>query len=314
MSDAKTKGGMGGGLVPGTYPPPKAMRPTLIGEKWAVVAGHARVATVASEIFEAGGNAIDAGVAAGLASNVVQVDMANFGGIAPILIRESRSNTAWSVAGVGRWSKSATLEKMLERHCGNLPLDGAPAIVPGAPAAWIAALSRFGTMSFEEVVRPALDLARDGFLIDQSLQTSLEITGKNFRRWPTSSDIYRPNDVPLQVGDRLKQPALARLLQRLVDAEKNSRGDRTAKLLAVHRAFYTGDVARIIANWVDAHGGFMDIEDLADFEAEIEPAPSISIRGWQFFATPSWSQGPTALAILGILSRTKGSWHEMIEA
>lgn len=314
VSDAKTKGGMGGGLVPGTYPPPKAMRPTLIGEKWAVVAGHARVATVASEIFEAGGNAIDAGVAAGLASNVVQVDMANFGGIAPILIRESRSNTAWSVAGVGRWSKSATLEKMLERHGGKLPLDGAPAIVPGAPAAWIAALSRFGTMSFEDVVRPALDLARDGFLIDQSLQTSLEITGKNFRRWPTSSDIYRPNDVPLQVGDRLKQPALARLLQRLVDAEKNSSGDRTAKLLAVHRAFYTGDVARIIANWVDAHGGFMDIEDLADFEAEIEPAPSISIRGWQFFATPSWSQGPTALAILGILSRTKGSWHEMIEA
>ncbi len=74
-SNGKGKGGMGGGLVPGTYPPPNAMRPSLVGEKWAVVAGHAKVSNVAAEIFASGGNAVDAGVAAGLASNVVQVDM-----------------------------------------------------------------------------------------------------------------------------------------------------------------------------------------------------------------------------------------------
>lgn len=314
MSEAKVKGGMGGGLVPGTYPPPNAMRPSLVGEKWAVVAGHPKVSNVAAEIFNAGGNAVDAGVAAGLASNVVQVDMANFGGIAPILIRPAGSNEVFSVAGVGRWSKSATLDSMLARHGGKLPLDGAPAIVPGAPAAWIAALAQFGTMSFAQVAAPAIKLAREGFLLDHGTSKSLEITGKNFRKWPSSLEIYRPNDIALKFGDRLIQPQLAALLERLVTSEENSSGDRKTKLDAARSTFYTGAIAEIIVEWVTTQGGFMTLEDLAEFEAEIEIAPSISYGNWRFHSTPSWSQGPVALEILGILSKTKSTWHELVEA
>lgn len=314
MSEAKVKGGMGGGLVPGTYPPPNAMRPSLVGEKWAVVAGHPKVSNVAAEIFNAGGNAVDAGVAAGLASNVVQVDMANFGGIAPILIRPAGSEEVFSVAGVGRWSKSATLDSMLARHGGKLPLDGAPAIVPGAPAAWIAALERFGTMSFAQVAAPAIKLAREGFLLDHGTSKSLEITGKNFRKWPSSLEVYRPNDIALKVGDRLIQPQLAALLERLVTSEVNSSGDRKTKLDAARSAFYTGAIAETIVEWVTTQGGFMTLEDLAEFEAEIEIAPSISYGNWRFHSTPSWSQGPVALEILGILAQTKSTWHELVEA
>jgi gamma-glutamyltranspeptidase/glutathione hydrolase len=314
VSEAKVKGGMGGGLVPGTYPPPNAMRPSLVGEKWAVVAGHPKVSNVAAEIFNAGGNAVDAGVAAGLASNVVQVDMANFGGIAPILIRPAGSDEVFSVAGVGRWSKSATLDSMLARHGGKLPLDGAPAIVPGAPAAWIAALERFGTMSFAQVAAPAIKLAREGFLLDHGTSKSLEITGKNFRKWPSSLEVYRPNDIALKVGDRLIQPQLAALLERLVTSEVNSSGDRKTKLDAARSAFYTGAIAETIVEWVTTQGGFMTLEDLAEFEAEIEIAPSISYGDWRFHSTPSWSQGPVALEILGILAQTKSTWHELIEA
>lgn len=308
------KGGMGGGLVPGTYPAPRALRPTLVGENWSVVSGHPRTALVAAEIFKAGGNAVDAGVAAGIASNVVQVDMANFGGIAPILIRESSSDIAWSVAGIGRWSKSASLEEMLRRYGGSLPLDGAPAIVPGAPAGWIAALKRFGTLSFAEVAAPAIKLAREGFLVDQALATSLAITGKNFQKWPSSAAIYLPDGKHFAVGDRIKQEKLADLLERLVHSEKISQGNRSEKLDAVHKTFYEGEVAQILVNSVTSRGGFMTLDDLAEFEAEIEVAPSIKIRDWKFFATPSWSQGPTALEILGILENTDGGWHEIIEA
>lgn len=308
------KGGMGGGLVPGTYPAPKALRPTLVGENWSVVSGHPRTALVAAEIFKAGGNAVDAGVAAGIASNVVQVDMANFGGIAPILIREGSSDIAWSVAGIGKWSKSASLEEMLRRYGGSLPLDGAPAIVPGAPAGWIAALKRFGTLSFAEVAEPAIRLAREGFLVDQSLATSLKITGKNFQKWPSSAEIYMPDGKNFEVGDRIKQEKLADLLESLVNAEKISHGNRDEKLEVVHKTFYEGEVAQILVNAVTSRGGFMTLDDLADFEAEIEVAPSIEMKDWKFFATPSWSQGPTALEILGILENTKGGWHEIIES
>lgn len=306
------QGGMGGGLVPGIYPPPRSMRPTLVGEHWAVVAGHPRVSMVAAEIFAEGGNAVDAGVAAGLASNVVQVDMANFGGIAPILIRPAGQRQCWSVAGIGRWSQTASLAAMLERHGGALPLDGAPAIVPGAPAGWLAALAEFGTMSFAQVAAPAIALARDGFLLDHALVTSLELMGPKIARWPTSAEVYRPAD--LHVGARLRQPALGALLQRLVDAEGDAEGDRVSRIRAAHEAFYRGDVAERIASWVVEHGGFMTPADLADFVAEIEPAPTLSVAGWTFASTPSWSQGPVALQILGIIERTSGSWHEIVEA
>lgn len=308
------KGGMGGGLVPGIYPPPRSMRPSLVGERWAVVAGHPKVAQVAAEIFLAGGNAVDAGVAAGLASNVVQVDMANFGGIAPILVRPAGSSSCFSVAGIGRWSRTASLSQMVDRYGGSMPLGGAPSIVPGAPAAWIASLAEFGTMSFAQVVQPAIELASDGFLLDDSLATSLRLLGQRFSRWEATSEVYRPQGADLRVGDRLRQPALAALLRSLADAESGDRGGRAQQMRAAHDAFYRGSVATRIAEWVRENGGFMSDEDLASFEAEIAPAPHIPVGEWTFFSTPSWSQGPVALEILGILSRTSGSWHDLVES
>jgi len=314
MSDSHASGGMGGGLVPGMYPPPTALRPTLVGEDWSVVAGHPLVSQIAAEIFSAGGNAVDAGVAAGIASNVVQVDMANFGGIAPILIRPPESAACYSVAGVGRWSTSASLEQLRSRYEGALPLGGAPAIVPGAPAAWLSALARFGTLSFAQVVAPALTLAYDGFLLDRATALSLELTGRGFRAWPESQAIYRPGDVPLAAGDRLRQPALGRLLERMAEADTASRGSREEGIRAAHDAFYRGEIAQQIAAWVQENGGYMTTDDLSAFEAEVEQAPTVAVGDWTFAATPSWSQGPVALEILGVLSRTGGSWHELVES
>lgn len=314
MNDAVKGSGMGGSLVPGTYPAPEAMRPTLVGENWSVVAGHPRVSMVAAEIFSAGGNAVDAGVAAGIASNVIQVDMCNFGGIAPILIRPSGSNDCFSVAGIGRWSRSASIEKLVSRYGGSLPLDGAPAIVPGAPAGWLKALEKFGTMTFAEVAAPAISIAKNGFLLDKRSAQSLEITGRGYARWPTSAAIYQPAGKPLEEGDRLRQPALAELLTLLVQAETIATGSREAKIRAAHDAFYNGPVAAEIVSWVSQQGGYLSESDLAEFEAEVELAPTVRIGDWRFASTHSWSQGPVALEILGILSRTKGSWHEIIEA
>jgi len=314
VAEKPTKGGMGGGLVPGTYPPPATSRPQLVGEKFAVVAGHPLVSMVAMSIFEAGGNAVDAGVAAGIASNVIQVDMANFGGIAPILLREAGSDQCVSIAGVGRWSESVSLDALVARHGGHLPLGGAPCIVPGAPAGWLSALSRAGTMSFAEVAQPALAYARSGFLLDQGLALSLGICSRGFDQWPSSVEVYRPGNRALQAGDRLVQPALANTLERLMEAEKHSKGSREQRIRAAHDEFYSGDIAQIISAAVEENGGFLTVDDFASFEAEVAPAPSLLVDGWRVHATPSWSQGPVALQILGIMMRTPGTWHHLIEA
>lgn len=314
MSSSTERGGMGGGLVPGTYPSPEAMRPTLVGESWAVVAGHPITAQVAASIFEAGGNAVDAGVAAGMASNVVQVDMANFGGIAPILIRPDIASPAFSVAGVGRWSRSASLEELLRLYGGALPLEGAPAIVPGAPAGWLKALREFGSMSFADVAAPAIKLAKEGFLVDRRLAESLEITGRRYAKWETSAAIYQPQGSPLSEGDRLRQVALGQLLEKLADSETAAGGSRAEGIEAAHRGFYSGEVAEIICASVTGRGGFMTLQDLADFEAEVDLAPSIDFGDWQMFATPSWSQGPVALEILGLFERSGRSLHDLVES
>ncbi len=314
MRTSAPASGMGGGLVPGTHPPPAALRPDLTGEKFAVVAGHPIASMVAHDVFAAGGNAVDAGVAAGLASNVVQVDMANFGGIAPIVVRPAGSPDVSSIAGVGRWSTSASLDDMVRRYGGSLPLDGAPAIVPGAPAAWMQALARFGTMSLAEVAAPAIELATKGFLLDAATATSLRLAAGGFGRWPSSLAVYQPNGTPMLPGERLRQPALGDTLQRLVAAEARSGGSREQGIRAAHVEFYEGDIARTLTSWVTDHGGFLTLDDLATFEADVAPAVSLTVNDWQFFSTPSWSQGPVALMILGLLSRLPTSWHHVAEA
>jgi gamma-glutamyltranspeptidase/glutathione hydrolase len=282
------------------------MRPTLVGERWGVVAGHPLVSQVAAEVLAAGGNAVDAGVAAGLATNVVQVDMANLGGIAPILIRSPDGAEAtspdgvFSLAGVGRWSSHADLADIVSRHQGRLPLGGVPSIVPAAPAAWIAALRQFGTWSFADVAAPAIELARHGFPLDERTAASLAIAAAGFRRWPSSTRVYTRSGEPLKAGDRLVQAELGDLLTYLADAEQGAA--RVDALDRVHTAFYRGEVAARICEFVQKHDGYLTSDDLAGFQADVAPAPFVGFGDWRVHATPSWSQGPVVLETLALLA------------
>jgi gamma-glutamyltranspeptidase/glutathione hydrolase len=169
-------------------------------------------------------------------------------------------------------------------------------------------------MSFAEVVAPAIKLAKEGFLLDRRSAQSLEITGRGYSLWETSAAIYQPGGKPLPEGTRLRQLALGDLLASLAEAETKAKGSREQRIRAAHESFYQGPVAAEIASWVTKQGGYLTESDLAEFEAEVEIAPTAKIGDWIFASTDSWSQGPVALEILGILSRTKGSWHEIIEA
>ena len=144
MSTSNQKGGMRihSAPLPEIFPPPESHRPTLIGEKYMVVAGHPLVAQVATRVLEKGGNAIDAGVAAGLASNVIQADMCNLGGVAPILIKIADSEDVWSISGVGVWGQGVDVARYQERHGADMP-EGAPcSVVPAAVDSWNPALKR----------------------------------------------------------------------------------------------------------------------------------------------------------------------------
>ncbi|MFV0374296.1 gamma-glutamyltransferase, partial [Microbacterium sp.] len=262
--------GMGGGIVPGVFPQAESMRPTIYGERWAVVAGHPLVSDAAADILRRGGNAIDAGVAAGFASNVVQVDMCNLGGIAPILVSPAGSPTVEAIAGIGVWGADADLEHIRQRYGGALPLGGAPSIVPGAVSGWLTALARHGTMSVGEVLEAASSFATDGVVLDPRTAAHLATMAGSLSGWESSAAIFQPGGAPLQEGDRLRQPALARTLRRLADAATRAEragAGREEAIEAAHAEFYRSDIAETIADFVVAHGGFLAPSDLAGFRA-----------------------------------------------
>ncbi len=312
---------MGGKVVPGLFDPPESMRPTLVGDRWAVVAGHPLPCQVAADVLARGGNAVDAGVAAGLATNVVQVDMCSFGGIAPILVRPAGSAEVYDVAGVGRWSRTVSLEKMRDRYGAALPLGEAPFIVPGAPSAWLTALEQFGTWRFRDVVAPAAELARDGFPLDLRTARSMQIMSAGFSRWDSSRRVLCPLGREPRAGDRLIQADLAKLLTELSDAD--SAADRVDGIRQVHDAFYRGRPAARLASAVTECGGFLDVPDLADYRAQVSLAPRIRFAGRWVHCTGLSTQGAVALQAAGILERrgalqlTPGSGrylHEVVEA
>lgn len=290
---------MGGGLVPGIFPPPESMRPTLVGDRWAVVAGHPLVTQIAAEVLTRGGNAVDAGVAAGLATNVIQADMANLGGIAPILVRTAGTSTVDSIAGVGRWGADADRADLLTRYAGELPLGGVPSIVPGAVSAWITALERYGTWSFAEVAAPAIECAERGFPLDLRTAISLELMSADFGQWESSRRIYLPDGRPPEAGERLVQTDLGRLLRDLASAERGF--TRADGLNAVHDRFYRGDIAARIVAFVRARGSSLTESDFASFRAEVAPAPAVRYGRWRMHTTPGWSQGLVIGQTLGVL-------------
>jgi gamma-glutamyltranspeptidase / glutathione hydrolase len=299
--DAENTGGMRNFVspTPSVFPPPESMRPTLIGSQYMISAGHPLVAHIAAEVLEKGGTAIDAGVAAGLASNVIQVDMCNFGGVAPTLIRQAGSDMVWSISGVGYWGRKVTIEKFSERYGNDMPLGAAVGVVPAAPDVWLTALERFGTWSFKDVVAPAIRYAEEGFPLDFRTATALEILGRGFSKWESSRTIYHPQGRPPKLGERIVQKDLARLLKTLVNAEQGT--DRATALDNVRKAFYQGDSAEQLVRFNEQEGGWLTQEDLAEFRCDVEPAPSYTYQGYAVHTTNMFSQGPVILQTLSVL-------------
>jgi gamma-glutamyltranspeptidase/glutathione hydrolase len=326
VSESHKGSGMGGGIVPGVFAQAESMRPTLVGEHWAVVAGHSLVSQVAQDVLAAGGNAIDAGVAAGFASNVIQVDMCNLGGIAPILVHQAGHCEVQTVAGVGKWGSGASVERIRAKYGDSLPLGGAPCIVPAALSAWLVTLERFGTKSLHDVITPAIAYASNGFVLDERTASSFATMSAGFGAWQSSVDVLMPYHRKPRIGDRLVQPALADTLRMLDQAEQEAleRGlSREQAIQAAHDSFYRGEPSRIIAQFVEEHGGFLTADDIASYRAEISNAPMARFHDWDFYLTDGWSQGAVigiALKILekvGIESCRNGStqWvHLLVEA
>src|ERR1700733_5113334 len=144
------------------FGPDRPRRPCVMAQRHVVVSGHYYASLAGLQILEAGGNAIDAGVATGLAIDVLASQFVGFGGVAPIMVYLGDRNATHVINGVGVWPKAANLEHFHRHFGGRIPDGLLHTVVPAAPANWITALERFGTMSFGDVGASAIRFAREG--------------------------------------------------------------------------------------------------------------------------------------------------------
>ena len=276
---------------------------TIMGTRHVISAGHYLAAHAGFEILEAGGNAIDAGVAAGIAIGVLQTDRVNFGGVAPQMIYTAKTKKVHCIDGVGVWPMAVTPDYFMRKYGGKIPPGVERCVVPAAPDAWITALEQFGTMSFGEVAAAATRFARDGFPAHPLLSRFIRNNRASYETWPSSAKVFLPKGRAPEVGEIFVQSDLGRTLQYLADEEKRAarRRGRKAGLKAARDAFYKGDVAAQVVSFIRKEGGLMRYEDFAGFKVNLEPTVRTRFEGIELHACGPWSQGPALPMALNIL-------------
>ncbi|MBM3542245.1 MAG: gamma-glutamyltransferase family protein, partial [Alphaproteobacteria bacterium] len=294
----------------------RAYRPMVVGRRHMVAAGHYLAAQAGLHVLEAGGNAIDAGVATGLAEGVVESHFHAFSGVSPMLIHLAGRGETVTVDGVGTWPRNASCRLFHDRFGGKIPQGVHSAIVPSPPDAWITALRRWGTLSFGQAAEQAIAFARDGIAMYPHLAATIAQRRDALASMPGNAAIYLKNGAVPAIGTRFRQEALARTLQYMVDEERAAakRGGRDAGLKAARDAFYKGEIARAYADYIQSEGGILDAEDMAAYAATVEPAVRSSFGDFTLWGCGPWTGAPMLLQALNILEGfdLKGMGHNSV--
>jgi gamma-glutamyltranspeptidase / glutathione hydrolase len=282
----------------------QTMRPVIRGCQAAVSSMKAEATEAARRILQAGGNAFDAAVGGQAALAVTDFPMNGVGGDAVVLLYSAQEKTVYSVNAGPRAPKLTTIDWYEKNNAGKLPEDDGLLAggLPGVVDAWYVLLSRWGTMTFEQVLQPAIELAENGFPLSERLARVVVTAQEKIRAYPTTVRIYLPNGQPPKAGEIFKNPDLARTLKKLAEAEQeNQAKGRREALKAARDRFYKGDIAQAMAAFSEANGGLFRYQDFAECSAEVETPVSIDYRGYRIYKNPSASQGPAELIALNLL-------------
>jgi gamma-glutamyltranspeptidase / glutathione hydrolase len=299
-----------------SHAPARTLKPLVQGRRGVVTAGNPLVAEAGYRMFQKGGNAVDAGVAAVFAAAVVEQMSFGMGGESPILFRLAGKPVV-AIDGTGYAPTGATAEFYRNvkaddpRRVDDITIPGGKpgiipshgplsAIVPGAVDGLISALKQGGTLSFSDVIQPAIELAQ-GFPIDERLAKAIATSQSTLEKWPDSARVFLPGGKPPKEGDVLVQTNLAATLKEMAAAEKKAGGDRGAKIDAVRNYFYQGPIAKRMAAFCKTAGCLITERDMNDYHTQNWTPASTTYRGIDVYKMGFWSQGPVMLENLNLL-------------
>lgn len=287
-------------------------RPTIRGTFGAIACTDWLAAAAGMAMFERGGNAFDAAVAAGFALQVVEPHLNGPAGDVPIVLHAAGTGRVSVICGQGPMPAAATIDYFRGLGLSRIPGSGLlPACVPGAFGAWLRLLAEFGTLRLADVLEYAIGFAEDGYPMLPSAAKTIEVFAPLFSdEWTESGRTYLPSGRPPAAHARFRNPVLAETYRRILREAHAAGPGREAQIDAAHAAFYQGFVAEAIDAFVahevldgtgDRHSGLLTGQDLAGWRPALEPAVSIGFRGYQVHKPGPWSQGPVFLQQLALL-------------
>jgi len=268
---------------------PSAERRDATGSNGVVSSAHPLASQIGLEVLKAGGNAIDAAVAVSFALGLVEPNASGIGGCGYLLYAPANGEPVFldyrSTAPAGLDCDAFMKLSVTERKDTILGAG-----VPGAVAGWLTALEEYGTMSLEELLEPIIALAEEGFEVTEHFEGMIVENYSKLAADDTCSALYLNEGIPYMAGEVIKNPDYAQTLRIL---QKEGRD-----------GFYKGEIAQSIVESVQAKGGVITLEDLANYTVRRAKPVKTTYRGYTILSSAPSSSGGTAIALcLNLLER-----------
>lgn len=282
---------------------------SMIVSKFGIVAAPQFLASQAGvRILEAGGNAIDAAIAANAMTGLTQPYVNGIGGDLFAIYYEAKTGKVYGLNASGWTPKALTVDWLKAKGIEKIDPIGVHAItVPGAVAGWDALQKRFATMPLAKLLAPAIWYAENGFPMPEWGARSW--VNQRLMKQPGYADTYAPGGKKPEIGDTFKNPALAESLRQIATNGRD--------------AYYKGKIGQTLVKFLQEQGGAHTAEDFANYQPEwVEPI-STTYRGWKVYELPPNGQGIAALAMLNIMENfpisdyghnSAAALHVMVEA
>src|ERR1700742_1830849 len=282
-------------------------KPQLHGNHWMAVTGKPLSAEAGAQIFQKGGNAIDA--ACGMLGAVCTMwDVLSWGGETQAIIYNPKTGKVLSVDALGYAPTGAT-PAFFKGKGYSFPPEYGPlaAVTPGTPGGLCYLLAEYGTMSLKEVLAPAMEMAR-GYAIEAETANSFEGQKRRLKEWPYSKALFlthpgEKREAP-EAGEIFVQKDLLATLEKMVEAEQDALKHKKSRKEAIYAAaerFYKGDIAQEFVRGCQEQGGLITMDDLAQWKPMEEEPTHVNYKGVEVYKLQPWTQGPAMLQALNIL-------------
>jgi len=265
-----------------------ATRSEVIAQSGMAATSHPLATQVALDILKQGGSAVDAAIAANAVLGLMEPTGCGIGGDLFAIIWDNKTQKLYGLNASGRSPKSLTREYFIENGYDLIPQRGALSVsVPGTVDGWFEMHQKFGKVSMDAILQPAIDYARNGFPATELIAYYLQRSAPVLSRYPNFSETYMPNGRMPEKGEIFRNPLLANTYQTIARQGRD--------------AFYKGEIARTIERYIKENGGFLSYEDLASHSSTwVEPV-SVNYRGYDVWQLPPNGQGIAGLQMLNIL-------------